>query len=77
MITILTKGHFCAELDVESSSLEDVELRITMCPLETCESLLESDGGDLMKEYAALRVMVTEYINHLYELREGGLSYAV
>ena len=77
MITILTKGHFCAELDVESSSLEEVELRITMRPLETCESLLKSDGEDLKKEYEALCVMVTEYKNHLRELREGGLSYAM
>lgn len=77
MITTLTKGHFYAELDDESSSLEDVELRITMRPLETCESLLESDGEDLKKEYEALCVMVTEYKNHLHELRKGGLSYAV
>ena len=48
-----------------------------MHPLETCESLLESDGEDLAKEYAALRWMVNEYVNHLYELREGGLACAV
>lgn len=72
---IIEKGHFCAEID--DSNLEDVEMRITMHPLETCESLLESDGEDLAKEYAALRWMVNEYVNHLYELREGGLACAV
>lgn len=75
MVRVIEKGHFCAEID--DSNLEDVDVRITMHPLETCESLLESDGEDLAKEYSALRWMVTEYVNHLYELREGRLACAV
>ena len=75
MVRIIEKGHFRAE--IEDSNLEDVDVSITMYPLASCESLLMSDGEELAKEYAALRVMVTEYVNHLYEIREGGLAYAV
>ena len=75
MMAIIEKGHWCAEID--TSDLEDVEVKITLHALETCESLMESDGQDLQKEYTALRYMVNDYVNHLYEQREGGLAYAV
>lgn len=75
VMAIIEKGHWCAEID--TSYLEDVEVKITLHALETSESLLESDGQDLQREYTALRYAINEYINHLYELREGGLAYAV
>ena len=75
MMAIIEKGHFCAEIDTDY--LDDVDVKITMHALETSESLMESDGQDLRSEYEELRRMISEYVNHLYELREGRLAYAV
>lgn len=72
---IIEKGHWRAEID--TSDLEDVQTRITMYPLDTSESLMAEDGEELQKEYAALRYMINDYVNCLYELRNGGFAYAV
>lgn len=72
---IIEKGHWRAEID--TSDLDSVEMRITMYPLDTCEALMADDGEELQKEYAALRYAINDYVNGLYELRNGGLAYAV
>jgi hypothetical protein len=38
---------------------------------------MADDGEELQKEYAALRYAINDYVNGLYELRNGGFANAV
>ena len=70
---IVDKGHFRAVIDAD-----DVQLSITMgALLDTCEALLAQDEAKLMQEFCELRLMINDYVNYLYQLREGELAYAV
>ena len=73
---IVDKGHFRAVIDADD--LDDVQVSVTMgAPLDTCEALLAWDEAELMQEFRELRLMINDYVNYLYQLREEKLAYAV
>ena len=72
----MDKGHFRAVIDTDD--LDDVQVSISMCcSLDTCEALLEADETTLTKELHDLRFMIHDHINHLYQLKNEAMAYAV
>lgn len=73
---MIDKGHFRAVID--ESDLDDVQVSISMCcALDTCEAMLPENETQLEQELHELRMMIHDYVNYLYALREGGLACAV
>lgn len=72
---IMDKGHFRAVLD--TSDLDDVQVTIRMGDLDTCEALLELDEKALADEFRELRLMINDYVNHMYMLKREEMAYAV